>query len=375
MYRLIVALTLLVCASARLAPLQKAAEGKAIPNRYMVALHDGVDKQNVIDQMQHLLSAKRLDGHVHRQYNKVFNGFAAELPKFAVNWLLTLEEVEFIEEEQIFTAAETWGLDRVDQRDLPLDDYFGPKGTGAGVNVYVIDTGINYDHNDYGGRAQYFDDQIGTGGADCNGHGSHCAGTVGGTTWGVAKQANLWAVRVLGCTGSGSTSGVVAGMDAVATSGSLPGVASMSLGGGASFLMDRAVNTLKDAGFVVVVAAGNDNSDACNSSPARAPNAITVGATDSSDRRSSFSNYGSCVDIFAPGTSITSCWWNGVDSTRTISGTSMACPHVAGGAAVVLGNNPSYTPDEVENELVSTASTNKISDDQGTVNLLLYVAN
>jgi len=351
----------------------KAAEGRAIPNRYMVALHDDVDMQNVIDQMQHLLAARKMEGTVHRRYKTVFNGFAAELPKFVVSWLMTLEEVEFIEEEQIYTSTETWGLDRVDQRDLPLDDFFGPQGTGAGVNVYVIDTGINYDHNDFGGRAQYFDDQIGTGGADCNGHGSHCAGTVGGTTWGVAKQSSLWAVRVLGCTGSGSTSGVVAGMDAVATSGSLPGVASMSLGGGPSLLMDRAVTNLKTAGYVVVVAAGNDNDDACNYSPARAADAISVGATDNTDTRSYFSNWGTCVDIFAPGSSITSCWWTGTDSTRTISGTSMACPHVAGGAALILGNNPSATPDDVESQLISSASTDKIADVVGTVNLMLYV--
>jgi len=319
------------------------------------------------------MAAKRLDGRIQRHYKTVFNGFAAELPRLVVDWLLTLEEVEYVEEDQIFTAYETWGLDRVDQRDLPLDNAYNPLGDGSGVNVYVIDTGINYDHNDFGGRAQYFDDQISSGGADCNGHGSHCAGTVGGTTWGVAKKANLWAVRVLSCSGSGSNSGVVAGMENVANGGSLPGVASLSLGGGPSLSTDRAVNTLKDAGFVVVVAAGNDNDDACNYSPARAANAITVGATDNTDTRSSFSNWGTCLDIFAPGSSITSCWWTGTDSTRTISGTSMACPHVAGAAAVILGNNPSLSPDQVESALKADASVNKISQVRGSINSLLYV--
>ncbi|XP_070535174.1 aqualysin-1-like [Ptychodera flava] len=375
MYRFVLALALCACASAYLAPLYKAKEGAVIPNKYIVSLHDGVSKADIIDQMQIVLNAKRLDGIVHRQFKKVINGFAADLPEVIVNWLRTLEEVEFIEEEQIYRADETWGLDRVDQADLPLDDSFTPRGTGSGANVYVIDTGINYDHDDFAGRAKYFDDQIGTGGSDCNGHGSHCAGTVGGATWGVAKSANLWAVRVLGCSGSGSTSGVVAGMDNVATGGSLPGVASMSLGGGTSFIMDRAVNTLKSAGFIVVVSAGNDNSDACNQSPARAASAITVGATDINDRRSSFSNYGDCVDIFAPGTSITSCWWTGTDSTRTISGTSMACPHVAGACAVLYGASPNSSPDDVETELLSLASMDKISDVQGSINALLYIGN
>ncbi|MEM1082053.1 MAG: S8 family peptidase, partial [Pseudomonadota bacterium] len=213
----------------------------------------------------------------------------------------------------------------------------------------------------------------GRGSSDCNGHGTHVAGTVAGTTWGVAKNATIYPVRVLGCNGSGSNSGVIAGMDWIAANHVKPAVANMSLGGGASAATDNAVTNMRNAGVTVVVAAGNENQNACNVSPARSANAITVGSTTSSDVRSSFSNFGTCVDIFAPGSSITSAWYNSNSATRTISGTSMASPHVAGIAALYLSVNPNATPAQVENAIYSAASTGKLSGiNSGSPNLLAY---
>jgi subtilisin family serine protease len=213
----------------------------------------------------------------------------------------------------------------------------------------------------------------GRGGIDCNGHGTHVAGTVGGSTYGVAKGVTLIAVRVLDCSGSGTNSGVIAGIDWVASNRVLPAVANMSLGGGASQAVDDAVARLTGAGVTLAVAAGNENQDACNTSPARAPSAITVGATTSSDARASFSNWGTCLDIFAPGNNITSSWYSSTTATNTISGTSMASPHVAGVAALYLQGNPSATPATVTSAITSTATTGVVtSAGTGSPNRLLY---
>jgi len=272
----------------------------------------------------------------------------------------------------------TWGLDRLDQRDLPLNATYSYDKTGSGVTAYIIDTGIRLSHNDFGGRATSGYDAIDGGSADdCNGHGTHVSGTVGGTTYGVAKGVRLVAVRVLDCGGSGSNSGVIAGVNWVTSNHAAgqPAVANMSLGGGVSTALDQAVSNSIADGVTYALAAGNSNANACNSSPARTPNAITVGATTSSDARASYSNYGTCLDVFAPGSNITSAWSTSNTATNTISGTSMASPHVAGAAAVYLEGNPGATPAQVASALSGAATTGKVtSPGSGSPNRLLYSA-
>jgi subtilisin family serine protease len=237
----------------------------------------------------------------------------------------------------------------------------------------VIDTGIRTTHTQFGGRASNVFDAFGGSGADCNGHGTHVAGTIGGSTYGVAKSALLRGVRVLDCNGSGSTSGVIAGVDWVRNNRINPAVANMSLGGGASSSLDTAVNNLANSGVAIAVAAGNSNTDACTQSPARAASAITVGSTTTTDARSSFSNFGTCLDLFAPGSGILSSWFSSDTATATLSGTSMASPHVAGAAALYKQANPSATASTIRNALVNNATTNVITGaGTGSPNRLLY---
>jgi subtilisin family serine protease len=266
-----------------------------------------------------------------------------------------------------------WGLDRIDQRNRPLNATYISNHTGAGVFAYVIDTGIRTTHTQFGTRATNVFDAFGGSGADCNGHGTHVSGTIGGTTYGVAKSVNLRGVRVLDCNGSGSTSGVIAGVDFVRNNHSNPAVANMSLGGGASSSLDTAVNNLSNSGVAIAVAAGNSNANACNSSPARAANAITVGSTTTTDARSSFSNFGTCLDLFAPGSGILSAWFSSNTATATLSGTSMASPHVAGVAALYKQVNPSASSTTVRNAIVNGATTNVVTNaGTGSPNRLLY---
>ncbi len=245
--------------------------------------------------------------------------------------------------------------------------------TGSGVRAYVIDTGILTSHRQFGSRASAVYDAFGGNGQDCNGHGTHVAGTIGGSTYGVAKSARLRAVRVLDCGGSGPTSGVIAGVEWVTANHIKPAVANMSLGGGASTSLDMAVNNSINAGVTYAVAAGNENQNACNVSPARVGNALTVGSTTSSDARSSFSNFGTCVDLFAPGSSITSAWSTSTTATRTISGTSMASPHVAGVAALYLQSDTGASPATVRDAIIDAATTDRLSGiGSGSPNRLLY---
>ncbi|XP_071851201.1 aqualysin-1-like [Apostichopus japonicus] len=363
-------------ASAMIAPLHTVKE--KIDGSYIVVFNDDAKTLASVSTIKNSPFFSSLGGRVDRVYGSALNGFAATLAPKALELVRRFNFVKYVEEDQIMRidAVASWGLDRVDQQDLPLDNSFTPRNDGEGVNVYVIDTGINPTHVDFGGRAYTEASMdfvsINRGGVDCNGHGSHCAGTVGGTTYGVANQANLFGVRVLSCLGSGSNTGVIGGMDWVADNHVKPAVASMSLGGGPSQSSDDAVTRMHNAGVTVVVAAGNDNEDASNHSPARAPLAITVASSASDDTRSSFSNFGSLIDIFAPGSSITSCWYDSDTAEKTISGTSMATPHVAGGAAILLAQDSSRTPDDVVNTMTSEATSGALTDTQ-SVNLLLYV--
>jgi len=274
----------------------------------------------------------------------------------------------------------TWGLDRSDQRSLPLSTTYAYTSTGGSVTAYIIDTGIRFAHADFGGRAVSGYDAVDGGTADdCNGHGTHVAGTVGGAAYGIAKGVNLVAVRVLDCNGSGSTSGVIAGVDWVTGqhAAGAPAVANMSLGGGASSSMDAAVDRSIADGVSYSVAAGNGNfigiaQDACKYSPARVAAAITVGASDKSDKKASFSNYGNCVDLFAPGVGITRAWSTSNTATNTISGTSMAAPHVAGVAALYLQGNPGASPATVRDAIYALSTKGKVTSAKTANNHLLF---
>ena len=324
--------------------------------------------------------AVRFDLDVQHVYGNALPGFATNAAPQSLARLLRDPQVDYVEEDgMVFVDATqtgaTWGIDRVDQRDRPLNSTYVYDYVGSAVRAYVIDTGILSSHTEFTGRvlAGYTAIADGRGTTDCNGHGSHVSGTIGGTTWGVAKSVRLVPMRVFGCTGGSSNSTIIAGIDWVRVNRVLPAVANMSLGGGASSATDTAVNNLINSGVTVVVAAGNDNADACNYSPARVTNAITVGSTTSTDARSSFSNYGSCVKISAPRSSITSAWYTSTTATNSISGISMASPHVAGAAVLCLAAFPSSSPATVRSALYNTASTNKLTGiGTGSPNRLLY---
>lgn len=360
------------------APIVKGQVTRTIPNQYIVVFKDGTSDQ-VVDTA--LENVKRGHGATeHFRYKSAVKGFAVTLNPQALESLRSNPDVEYVEEDQEISIETTqsnpdWGLDRIDQRSLPLSHTYTYTRTGSGVTAYVIDTGIYTAHTDFGGRAVVGVDEVGDGrnGIDCNGHGTHVAGTIGGKTYGVAKGVKLVAVRVLNCSGSGTTSGVVAGVDWVSSHRVLPAVANMSLGGSVSTTLDNAVKNSIAKGIVYAIAAGNSGVSACNSSPARVAEAITVGATDSTDTRPSWSNYGSCLDIFAPGVSIKSDWDTSTTATNTISGTSMATPHVAGVAALYLQAYPTSSPSAVRNALVANATKSVVkSAGSGSPNNLLF---
>jgi subtilisin family serine protease len=363
------------------ATVNAAKDNGAASTDYIVVLRDG--ESDTDGKARALVKAH--GGQLKHVYKKALKGFVvSDLSDDALDALRDDPSVDFVEADQIMTAVgfqsdpPSWGLDRIDQTSLPLDKSFTYQNSGAGVTAYIIDTGINSSSSDFGSRISRGKDFVDNDDnpADCNGHGTHVAGTVAGTTYGIAKAATIVAIRVLNCQGSGSNAGVIAGVDWVAANAVKPAVANMSLGGGLSSALNLAVSKAVQAGVTFAVAAGNSNRSACDYSPSSEPSALTVGATTSSDAKASYSNYGSCVDIQAPGSGITSDWIGADGTTNTISGTSMASPHVAGAAALVLGvaGNGNLTPAQVGNELVTKATTGKITGlPSGTVNKLLYI--
>jgi subtilisin family serine protease len=363
--------TALVGAAPR-GPVAIQAGQRIIPNRYIVTLRDGVDANACVSRAG--VKAQYL-------YDRVLNGFAGELTANQLAALQRHADVLAIEADQVMTAdvtqslptGEPWGIDRIDQRALPLSRTYTYNNNGAGVTVYVIDTGIQTSHSQFGGRAAVTLDVIGDGrnGQDCNGHGTHVAGTIGGSTYGVAKGVNLRAVRVLNCSGSGSTSGIISALNSLAGNHAARSVANMSLGGGFSSALNNASTNMINSGVYLAVAAGNSNANACNTSPASTPAAYTVAASDRTDRKASFSNFGSCVDGYAPGVAILSAWLN--NGTNTISGTSMASPHVAGVAALFKGANGEASAATITNWINSNATAGVIiGNPSGTPNRLLF---
>ncbi len=345
----------------------------AVKDSYIVVLKDTASPVDAL--------AAKLGGVVHQKYSAALKGYSATMSESQAKRIAADPSVAFVEQNRTFhiTATQSnppsWGLDRVDQRNLPLDNSYTYSTTASNVHAYIIDTGINLTHSDFGGRAKSGYDFVDndSNATDCNGHGTHVAGTVGGSTYGLAKGVQLTAVRVLDCSGSGTYDGVIAGIDWVAQNAVKPAVANMSLGGGASTAVDNAVRNAISAGVTFAVAAGNDSANACSTSPARTAEAITVGATTSSDARASYSNYGSCLDIFAPGSSIKSDWIGSSTATNTISGTSMATPHVTGAAALYLATHTTASPATVRNALVAAATTGKVTNaGSGSPNALLY---
>lgn len=351
-----------------------------IKNQYIVILNKDVGPSNEFAQG----IAKQHGGKILQTYDTVLKGFAIYLPDVAgtafVEAMKKNPKVVSVENDTVMKIDATtqsnpdWGLDRIDQKTLPLNSAYSYLQTGSGTTAYIVDTGILSTHQQFSGRvlSGYTAISDGNGTSDCNGHGTHVAGTVGGSTYGVAKNISLVPIRILGCDGSGASSNVIAGLDWILKNGKKPAVVNMSLGGGASTSLDSAVENLFNNGYVMVAAAGNSNTDACNSSPARVSKAITVAATDSTDTRASYSNYGSCVDIFAPGSQINSAWIGSNTATKVLNGTSMATPHVAGVVAEMLQSTPTATPQTISTNLLNQASSNVVKNPSGSPNRLLY---
>ncbi|HAV4218207.1 S8 family peptidase [Acinetobacter baumannii] len=362
-------------------PVNDSSQAKGIiKNQYIVILNKDAGPSK--DFAQNI--AKQHAGKVLQSYDTVLKGFAIYLPDTAgtafIEAMKKNPQVLSVESDTIVNIDATtqsnpdWGLDRIDQKALPLNSAYSYLQTGSGTTAYIVDTGILSSHQEFSGRvlSGYTAISDGNGTTDCNGHGTHVAGTVGGTTYGVAKNVNLVPIRILGCDGSGASSNVIAGLDWILKNGKKPAVVNMSLGGATSSSLDSAVENLYNNGYVMVVAAGNSNTDACTSSPARVSKAITVAATDNTDTRASYSNYGSCVDIFAPGSQINSSWIGSNTATKILNGTSMATPHVAGVVAEMLQSTPTALPQTISTNLLNQASSNVVKNPSGSPNRLLY---
>jgi subtilisin family serine protease len=359
----------------------------AIQGSYLVMIKDSASPRAAANDTAKAL-VDRYGGKINVVWQDAVNGFAATMTDQQARRMAADPRIVHVEQDATVQLAApsiqgtqpnppSWGLDRIDQRNLPLNSSYTYPNEGAGVTAYVIDTGIRISHTTFGGRAVWGTNTVGDGNnTDCNGHGTHVAGTIGGSQYGVAKATRLVAVKVLSCSGSGSFTGIVSGVNYVTsnhTSG--PAVANMSLGGtGSNATLENAIRSSISDGVVYAIASGNSNSNACNFTPARTPEAITVNASTRTDTRASFSNFGTCTDIFAPGEGITSAWSTSDTATNTISGTSMATPHVAGGAALILGASPGMAPQTVATTMYNNATPNIITNPgTGSPNRLLFV--
>jgi len=353
-----------------------------VPNSYLVKLKDSAVGAASTESTANQVAAS-VGGGVDRVFGTALRGFTVKLSEGQAKRLAANPAVEYVEQDQVFhvdttqTNPPSWGLDRIDQANLPLSSSYNYTSTGAGVTAYVIDTGVRISHSTFGGRASNGYDFVDNDAIaqDGNGHGTHVAGTIAGSQYGVAKGAKIVGVRVLDNTGQGTTAGVVAGIDWVTANAVKPAVANMSLGGGVSTTIDAAVRRSIASGVTYAVAAGNSNLNANTSSPARVTEAITVGATERTDARASYSNFGTVLDLFAPGSGITSSWNTSDTATNTISGTSMATPHVVGAVARYLQNHTTATPAQVSAALVAAATPNKVTNPgSGSPNRLLFLA-
>ncbi|MEU8760429.1 S8 family serine peptidase [Streptomyces sp. NPDC048659] len=359
--------------------LNAGAEG-TVANSYIVTLRESAAQA---ETARGRAVATKFGAKIKRTYTAALNGYSVELSEAQARKLAADPAVEKVSQNRVFHVDGTqpsppsWGLDRIDQKALPLNQsYTYPDSAGQGVTAYIIDTGVRITHGDFGGRASYGYDAIDNDNTaqDGHGHGTHVAGTVAGNAYGVAKKAKIVGVRVLDNSGSGTTEQVVAGIDWVTANAVKPAVANMSLGGGVDSVLDDAVRRSIASGVTYGVAAGNETDNAANHSPARVAEAITVGATTSTDAKASYSNFGAGLDLFAPGSSITSSWNSSDSATNTISGTSMATPHVVGAAALWLADNPTATPAQVATALVNAATPNVVtSPGTGSPNRLLFV--
>jgi subtilisin family serine protease len=360
-----------------------AGSADAISGSYIVVFKDSVSTQSVESQVQS--STDKYGGQATYTYTAALRGYNATMTETQAKRLAADPSVAYVQQNRTVHITDvqpnppSWGLDRVDQRNLPLDNSYTFTNTASNVNAYVIDTGILVSHSTFGGRATFLTNTTGDGNnTDCNGHGTHVAGTIGGSQFGLAKGVHLFAVKVLDCGGSGSFAGVAQGIDFVTQhhAAGQPAMANMSLGAqGSDAATETAVRNSIADGVVYGIAAGNSNANACNFTPARVAEAITVNASDINDARASFSNFGTCTDIFAPGVNIVSSWNTSDTATQTLSGTSMATPHVVGAAALILGANPSLTPAQVQSAMKANGTPNKITNPgTGSPNTLLFTS-